>query len=111
YKDRWASALKREWDGQSIQPEGHFNAPADITDKQLKELTAESKIAKRDSSNRLIGYEWKRPSGAANELWDLLVYSNAALDMLAWDLCCNQWEMPATSWQEFWRACAEQKLF
>jgi phage terminase large subunit GpA-like protein len=86
YKDRWSAALQREWDGQSLQPPGHFNAPENIDDKQLRELTMESKREKIDPVTRLrVGWEWHRPSGAANELWDLLIYASASLDMLAWD--------------------------
>lgn len=111
YKDRWSAALRRSWDGVSIQPDGHFNAPVDVTDKQLKELTAETKVEKRDGSKKLIGYEWRRPSGAANELWDTLIYANAALDMLAWDLCVNQLEMEAVSWPDFYRRCEQERLY
>lgn len=103
YKDRWASALRRDWDGMSLQPEGHFNAPSDITDKQLKELTVETKVAKIDKATGLrVGYEWRRPSGAANELWDCLVYSNAALDLIAWDICRNQLGQDYVTWTAFY---------
>lgn len=86
YKDRISAALLREWDGQSLQPPGHFNAPGDATDKQLRELTNETKREKIDPVTRQrVGWEWHRPSGGANELWDLLVYASAGLDMLAWD--------------------------
>jgi phage terminase large subunit GpA-like protein len=104
YKDRWSGALKRGWDEQQdIQPEGHFNAPSDITDKQLKELTAETKVEKIDPrTGQRTGFEWRRPSGAANELWDLLVYSNAALDIVAWNVCVGQMEMKAVDWRAFY---------
>jgi phage terminase large subunit GpA-like protein len=81
YKDRWSASLKHGWDGQSLQPEGHFNAPHDATDAQLKELTVEVKRQKiQKTTGKIEGFEWHRPSGSANELWDLLVYGNAALD-------------------------------
>jgi phage terminase large subunit GpA-like protein len=104
YKDRWSSALRREWNvEEQLQPPGHFNAPADATDKQLKELTVEVKSERKDArTGERIGWEWHRPSGAANELWDLLVYSNAALDLIAWDLCINQLELDAVNWPLFW---------
>jgi phage terminase large subunit GpA-like protein len=90
YKERWNAALKIEWSGLGLQPLGHFNAPGRepnaVTDKQLKELTAEVKAVKTDpQTGRKIGFTWRRPPGSANELWDLLIYSSAALDMLAWD--------------------------
>jgi phage terminase large subunit GpA-like protein len=76
YKDRWSSSLRRGWDQQGLQPEGYFNAPLDCTDKQLKELTVETKREKIEkTTGRRVGFEWHRPSGARNELWDLLVYN------------------------------------
>jgi len=105
YKDRWSSALRRSWDGLSMQPEGYFNAPIDATDDQLKELTVETRREKIDKlTNRRLGFEWHRPSGANNELWDLLVYNNVALDIIAYDVCIQQMEMPAIDWDTFWSA-------
>lgn len=103
YKDRWAAALRRSWDGSGIQPRGHFNAPIDTTDKQIKELTAEQKREKIEkTTGKRLGYEWYRPSGAANELWDLLVYNGAALDLIAWDVCRNQLDLEFVNWPGFW---------
>jgi len=105
YKDRWSSALRRSWDGLSMQPEGYFNAPIDATDEQLKELTVETRREKIDKlTNRRLGFEWHRPSGANNELWDLLVYNNVALDILAYDVCIQQMQLPAIDWETFWSA-------
>jgi phage terminase large subunit GpA-like protein len=105
YKDRWSSALRRSWDGLSMQPEGYFNAPIDATDEQLKELTVETRREKIDKlTNRRLGFEWHRPSGANNELWDLLVYNNVALDILAYDVCMQQMQLPAIDWETFWSA-------
>jgi len=108
YKERWHGALKRNWSGIDRQPTGHFNAPRDADDKQLKELTAESKRPKvHKTTGRRIGFEWHRPSGSRNELWDLLVYNAAALDMLAWNVCVGQLEMDNVNWPEFWHLCKE----
>lgn len=112
YKDRWSAALRRGWDGMSLQPEGHFNAPVNATDAQLKELTVEVRKAKRDKqTNVLIGYEWHRPSGAPNELWDVLIYANAALDMLAWDTCLDQLDIDPVNMTAFYDACEQDQLF
>lgn len=112
YKERWAAALRRQWDGIGVQPFSHFNAPADVTDKQLRELTVEVKRARKDSqTGRAQGFEWHRPSGAANELWDLLVYSNAALDLIAWDVCRNQLGLDAVHWGDFYERCERHQLF
>lgn len=103
YKDRWSAALRRSWDGEGLQPETHFNAPINVTDAQLKELTVETKSERIDDRTGMrIGWEWRRPSGAANELWDLLVYANAALDMIAWNYCVGQRERDAVNWLEFY---------
>jgi phage terminase large subunit GpA-like protein len=111
YKDRWSSSLRREWDGISQQPGGHFNAPLDITDAQLKELTVETKSPKVDrQSGEIIAYEWHRPQGAANELWDLLVYGSAALDLIVWSLS-RESDLEYTDWRGFWEACEAQKLY
>lgn len=103
YKDRLHAALRRSWDGVSLQPEGCFNAPVDLDDKALKELTAEVKRARIDAvTGKHLGHEWHRPHGASNELWDLLVYASAALDMLAADLCIEQLDMEAVDWSFFY---------
>lgn len=112
YKDRWSSALRRNWDGIRTQPKGHFNAPLDTTDKQLKELTTEYKREKIEkSTGKRVGFEWYRPSGRPNELWDTLVYNSAALDLLAWDVCCNQRDMDAVDWNEFYTYLENEHLF
>lgn len=111
YKDRWSAALRRSWDGEGLQPHGHFNAPIDVTDKQLKELTAEVKREKIEkSTGKRIGFEWHRASGAANELWDLLIYANAGLDMVAWGWS-QQSGFEFTNWPAFWEDCEQRKLY
>ena len=95
----------------SLQPHGHFNAPIDVDDRQLRELTVEvkrEKIEKR--TGKRVGFEWHRPSGAANELWDLLIYANAALDLIAWDLSKLS-DMEFTNWPAFWDACEHNRLY
>ena len=112
YKDRLSAALRRSWDGQSMQPPGHFNAPLDISDDALKELTRETKQAKIDArTGKRLGFEWRRPSGAANELWDILVYNSAALDIIAWDVCRNQLGLEFVSWPAFWELAENEKLY
>lgn len=103
YKERWSAALGRTWNGHDHQPETFFNAPLDATDKQLKELTAESKHKKVDKvTQQVVGWEWKRPNGAANELWDLLIYSDCALDVLGADHCIAAQGMDHVDWNEFY---------
>jgi phage terminase large subunit GpA-like protein len=51
YKDRLAMVLRREWlEETGDQNPYHFNAPVDATDKQLKELTVESRVEKTDAN-------------------------------------------------------------
>lgn len=112
YKDRWSASLRRSWDGVGLQPGGHFNAPIDATDKQLKELTVETKRERIEArTGRRVGFEWHRPSGAANELWDLLVYGNAALDLIAWDVCRNQMGLDFVNWIAFYDLAEQQQLY
>jgi phage terminase large subunit GpA-like protein len=112
YKDRWSSALRRLWGEDGIQPEGHFNAFSEITDKQLKELTVETKREKVDKqTGQRLGFMWHRPSGADNELWDCLVYASAALDILAWSTCTNELGLEAVNWTAFFDVCESHTPF
>lgn len=112
YKERWSPALRRSWDGLEQQSDLTFNAPLNVTDKQLKELTVETKRERIDPrTKQRIGWEWHRPSGANNELWDLVVYANAALDMLAWDVCRRQLQLDQVEWNRFYELCEKQQLF
>lgn len=112
YKDRWQPRLNRPWSGESEQPEGCYNAPVDLPDKALKELTVETKREKIDrQTGKRMGFVWHRPSGARNELWDLLVYANAALDLVAWDVCINQLGLDFVNWQSFWDVVESREMF
>ena len=112
YKDRHAMSLRRSWDGMGLQPEDHFNAPIDCTDKQIKELTVESKREKIEkTTGKRVGFEWHRPNGSDNELWDLLQYSAASYDIICWDLCINQLELPQVSYDKFEQFCLETELY
>lgn len=102
YKDRIAPVLRREWvDDGSTQGAYHFNAPYDVTDAQLKELTVETRREKQDP-NGGTSYVWYRPGNARNELWDLLCYGHAAVEILAWTICIGQFELESIDWPKFW---------
>ena len=102
YKDRIAPVLRREWvEEAGLQRPFHFNAPVDISDKQLKELTVETRREKTDDRGN-IAYEWYRPGNARNELWDLLVYGHAAVEIWAWQICIQHFELETIDWKEFW---------
>jgi phage terminase large subunit GpA-like protein len=107
YKDRWNFSLRRFWDKTKIQPEWHFNAPVNISDDALKELTCERKVPKKlkPGMAHRKSFEWYRPSGSHNELWDLLVYATAALEITAWDVCVNASatkQLESIHWDTFW---------
>jgi phage terminase large subunit GpA-like protein len=102
YKDRLAPVLRRDWDEeQGQQSIYHFNAPVDIADKQLKELTVESRREKIDDKGITV-YFWHRPGNAPNELWDLLIYGHAAVEVIAWSICIQFFELETVKWPHFW---------
>ena len=113
YKDRLGLALRREWypDG-GPQPAYHFNAPIDITTPQLRELTAEIRRRKTDARGR-VSYEWHRPGGGnkPNELWDLLVYGHAAVEIIAWKICVDFYKLDTVEWDRFWDKLEKEKLY
>jgi phage terminase large subunit GpA-like protein len=95
-----------------LQPQGFFNAPLDVTDKQLKELTVEVKRERIEkTTGKRVGFEWHRPKGADNELWDCLVYANAALDLVAWNFTVGQLELEFTNWTLFYDRCEEGMFY
>lgn len=103
YKDMMAPVLRREWEeAKGPQPKRHFNAPIDIPDKALKELTVEELKERKDITTGRSSHYWHRPSGAPNELWDLLGYGHAAIDILAWSIFCEEGNRDAVDWEEFW---------
>lgn len=109
YKDRMAPVLRRQWDEeQGMQPEFHFNAPVDTTDKQLAELTVEKRMEKVDDKGNTV-YFWHRPGNARNELWDLLGYGYATVDILAWQICLQHFELERVDWAEFWAFVQDKK--
>lgn len=113
YKDRMAPVLRREWDADAstaTQKPYHFNAPVDITDKQLRELTVESRREKVDESGN-TSYYWHRPGNARNELWDLLGYGYAAVEILAWQICIQHFEASTVDWPQFWAYIEGHELF
>ena len=111
YKDRMAPVLRREWSEESgDQKKYHFNAPVDISDKQLKELTVETRREKTDDKGN-TSYEWYRPGNARNELWDLLGYGYAAVEIIAWAICIQHFELKTIDWPRFWEYLEDEKLY
>lgn len=110
YKDRLAPVLRREWVEEDIQPAYHFNAPVDTSDRQLKELTVETRREKTHPDGS-VTHEWYRPGNARNELWDLLVYGNAAVEILAWNICIQHFELKTIDWPRFWDWIESEALY
>jgi len=112
YKDRMSAALSQDWNGLGLQRERCVNFPQNATSEQLKELTTEQK---RERINRVTkqrdGFEWYRRAGAKNELWDLLIYNAAALDIIAFDVCLNNLNLEYVNWVAFWDLLESENLF
>lgn len=109
YKDRLAPVLRREWvEEAGMQKLHHFNAPVDITTKQLTELTVERREKKTDEKGH-VSYIWYRPGNAPNELWDLLGYGSAGVEIMAWLICIQHFEMEAIEWDTFWEFAAAEE--
>ena len=68
------------------------------------EFKAEKKVPVKDPTTGAIqGFKWDRKGD--NENWDLLVYNNSALDILAWDIIVNQGGRDQVNWIEFFDYC------
>jgi phage terminase large subunit GpA-like protein len=108
YKDRLATVLRREWLPESgLQGAYHFNAPVDATDAQLKELTVEYRRKRMDPTTNVESYFWYRPGNARNEWWDLLGYGHCSVEITAWKLCIQEFELETIDWEMFWQFADE----
>lgn len=102
YKERLSPVLRRMWDeSQGEQREYHFNAPVDLSDKALKELTVEYRKEETDTAGNVY-YKWYRPQNSRNELWDLLVYGHALVEIVAWEYCTQVLGLTEIDWDVFW---------
>jgi len=111
YKDRLAPVLRREWtEDAGEQKPYHFNAPVDLPDKALKELTVETRREKTDPNGNST-YYWHRPGNARNELWDLLVYGHAAIEVMAWSICIQHFKLKTVDWDQFWEYLEKKELY
>lgn len=111
YKDRLAQVLRRDWvEAKGDQKAYHFNAPLNISDKQLKELTVETRRERRDDRG-YVDYYWFRPAKVPNELWDLLGYGHAAVEIIAYNICIQHFELEKIDWDQFWNYIEKNKLF
>ncbi len=54
---------------------------------------------------------WKRPPGSRNELWDLLIYNSAALEIIAAELMIDQRGNVEVDWFEFWDHAEKPGLY
>ena len=115
YKDRLAPVLRRTWrPDEGNQALYTFNAPVDTTDDELRELTREVKrkeVTKRGREE----WVWHRPGNAPQELWDLMVYGHASVEILAWRVCESLQRVPphqvVVEWSLFWDYCRGGAFF
>jgi phage terminase large subunit GpA-like protein len=106
YKDRMGPVLRREWnEDQGEQKAYHFNAPIDLPDKAIYELTVETR-QERDDGRGNVSYFWHRPGNARNELFDCLGYAHAAVEIFAWQICIRHFELETIEWGRFWEFAA-----
>ena len=111
YKDRLAPVLRRNWrPDEGPQDEYTFNAPVDASDEELRELTREVK-KKKTLPNGLEVWVWYRPGGAPQELWDLMVYGHASVEILAWSVCIKHFEEEQIDWPRFWKLAEDNQLY
>lgn len=109
YKDRLATALKREWSGQGLQPNWHPNFPQEYPEQFFKELTIETKQEKIDKrTGRRMGFVWV---GRGAHAWDTTVYNSAAHDIIALDICERELGLDYIDRPAFWQLCEERALF
>lgn len=102
YKDRLAPVLRRQWTSEEgEQGPYHFNAPIDLSNEALDELTVE-RLAERRDARGVVSYYWHRPGNARNELWDILVGCSAAVEILAYSICIQQFQLDTVDWTQFW---------
>lgn len=112
YKERWFNRLRVQWSGSGSMPEWFVSVPEDATPKQIKELTNEWRAKKVDArTGQVLGWEWHRTKGVANELWDLLIYNTAAAEMVAANVCLEQYGAESVDWAAFWNFLSHQQPF
>lgn len=111
YKERLSTALLYDWKDDTLQPRFHFSVPLDTLDNSLKELTVESRRKRENLLTGSYSWYWYRPSGVENELWDLLVYCHAAVEIIAWKICVEQHDLPAVDWDNFWDYLEDSEVF
>lgn len=102
YKDRIAPVLQKPWTPELGAQEAYtVNLPSDTTDAEIRELTTEYK-RELTNPNGMKTHVWYRPSGVPNELWDLLVYGHASVEIIAWSLCRKEFDLDVIDWPKFW---------
>jgi phage terminase large subunit GpA-like protein len=109
YKDRLNMSLRQDWDGMDLQPNWHPNFPEDYPRQFFKELTIETKREEIDSkTGKSLGFRW---FGRGAHSWDLMVYSMAAHDMIAFNVCQAYLQLEQLNLPAFWKLCEDEALF
>lgn len=114
YKLAIAPVLRREWVSEmGNQKRFHLNAPSDMTDEEIKQLTREAMVKETQKNGTTI-HRWHR--SGHNETWDLLIYALASLDIFAHNYCFNalgldEKDDARIDWGEFWSSLHENNPF
>ena len=103
-KDRISTSMNvSRWNSDEAQPDFYPNFPEDFRDDYFKMFEAEEKV---DVVNRVTNQwektVWRAKAGAPNHAFDTYVYSLAALEIFAEDICRNDFNLGYLHWPTFW---------
>lgn len=104
-KDRISRAMNfLSWDENTLQQEWYPNFPDNFRDDYFKQFEAEEKIEIINKiTNQWEKTVWRAKFGAANHAFDTYVYSLAALEIFADDICRNDLNLTCLHWPSFWQ--------
>ena len=103
-KDRISRAMNMlNWDEGQVQPDWYPNFPDDFHDDYFRMFEAEEKVEEYDKkTNKYLRTVWRAKPQAPNHAFDTYVYSMAALEICADDICRNTLGLKVLDWPAFW---------
>jgi len=108
YKDRLAAWLRRDWNPPERQPLGFCNYPHDYPDSYFRQYEAEYKTEIRSKkTNKFLGYWWTQIPNKPAHAWDCRIYNMAALDLIVFTVCREEFEIDGINYHQFWKWAAE----
>ena len=104
-KDRISRSLNMmNWNEGELQPDWYPNFPDDFRDDYFAMFEAEEKVEEYDKkTNKYIRTVWRAKPQAPNHGFDTYVYSLAALEVFADDICRNSLGLKCLDWPSFWK--------